>query len=126
MRFPSKGQNLSLPEVLAICTKLGLHKLHNQIRTNPPEIAFSSDGCSAWPDTWLDGSDLYEGCFIHDLHYWAGVPGDELGRLEADIWLMRWVAQRVNVQLAEKMFQGVRIGGAEWLPSPWRWGYGRR
>ena len=111
--------------MLAICTAYGLHELRALIEADPPELTFSSDGCSGWPDTWLGGRDLYEGCFIHDIFYWSGQPGDDLGRLKADAWLMLWVAENVSVRLGTTMFAGVRAGGSERLPTSWRWGFGR-
>ncbi len=123
--LPSVGQVVSLDEVLRLCEQADLHELVANIRLDPPPVPFKSDGCSAWPDTWTGGADLYPGCFFHDIWYWAGYPGDHFGRISADAWLMLWVAGNVSVGLGEKMFAGVRVGGAEWLPTRWRWGYGR-
>lgn len=123
--FPKKGEEVPTHRVLDICTFMSLHDLRGKIEADPPAIPFVSDGCSVWPDEWITGQSFYIWCFCHDIAYWAGQPGDELGRLEADAWLMLKVAKHVSVKLAEKMFAGVRIGGAEWLPTPWRWGYGR-
>ena len=125
MQLPPKGQVVPLERIRSICEHYGLHSLWQQIEANPPPKPFESDGCSSWPDTWLGGQDLYEGCFIHDVFYWSGQPGDKLGRLKADVWLMLWVAENVGVRLAETMFAGVRAGGTEKLPTSWRWGFGR-
>ena len=124
-RLPQHNQEVSLTEIKTICAHYGLEELYSLIESNPPELPFRSDGCSLWPDTWLSGKELYEGCFIHDLHYWAGVPGDAMGRLKADVWLMMWVAENVSIELAEAMFNGVRVGGGNRLETPWRWGFGR-
>jgi hypothetical protein len=125
MKLPAKGAIVPLQDLKPICEHFGLHDLWRQIESDPPAKPFKSDGCSSWPDTWFGGKDLYTGCFVHDIFYWAGRPGDELGRLKADAWLMLWVAENVSVDLGEKMFAGVRVGGADWLPTPWRWGFGR-
>jgi len=125
MSLPPRGTVVPLDEIKAICDRYQLHELRQQIENDPPPKPFKSDGCSAWPDTWFGEKDLYEGCFVHDIFYWAGRPGDDLGRLKADAWLMLWVAGNVSVDLGEKMFTGVRVGGAEWLPTPWKWGFGR-
>jgi len=125
MELPPKGEIVPLERIRSICEHYALHPLWQLIEADPPPKPFQSDGCSAWPDKWLGGQDLYEGCFIHDLFYWCGRPGDDLGRLKADAWLMLWVAQNVDVQLAQTMFIGVRTGGTEHLSTSWRWGFGR-
>ncbi len=123
--LPQAGQSVPLSRIQEICAHYALNDLWALIESDPPQQPFSSDGCSLWPDTWIAGEDLYEGCFVHDLHYWAGRPGDDLGRLEADVWLLLWVAENVSIDLAEAMFNGVRVGGSEHLNTPWRWGFGR-
>lgn len=123
--LPKKGEEVPLEDVLRLCTAFRLHDLADKIVDDPPLKTFVSDGCSMWPDTWVGGVDLYPWCLGHDLQYWAGQPGDDYGRLEADAWIMLNVAKHVSIELAETMFRGIRIGGAEWVKSPWRWGYGR-
>lgn len=123
--LPEPNAQVSMSEIEEICRHYGLTDLWSQIESNPPEIPFRSDGCSVWPDKWLRGENLYEGCFIHDLHYWSGMPGDDMGRLKADVWLMMWVAEHVSIQLGEAMFNGVRVGGSSNIDTPWRWGFGR-
>ena len=124
IKLPARCEPVPLERIRAICEHYGLKELWAQIEADPPPKPFVSDGCSGFPNAWIDGRDLYEGCFIHDLCYWAGRPGDDLGRLKADVWLMLWVAEHVDVHLGVLMFGGVRAGGSEKLPTPWRWGYG--
>lgn len=124
-QLPERNAPVSITQIETICHHYGLSGLWATIENKPPELPFRSDGCSVWPDAWFEGRDLYEGCFIHDLHYWAGLPGDKMGRLRADVWLMLWVAENVSIDLAEAMFNGVRMGGTEKLDTPWRWGFGR-
>jgi len=124
-RLPAHGTVVPLPKIKEICDHYELPELWTLIETNPPTIPFQSDGCSMWPDTWVSGKDLYEGCFVHDLYYWSGIPGDRLARLRADVWLMMWVAEHTSIELAETMFNGVRMGGGDKLNTPWRWGFGR-
>lgn len=84
-----------------------------------PDEAFSSDGCSCWPDgSWL------ECCVRHDEAYWRG--GSWMDRFKADAALARCVARGewTRWPLAAAMFVGVRLGGASFLPTPFRWGYG--
>jgi len=125
IKLPARCEPVPLERIRAICEHYGLKELWAQIEADTPPKPFVSDGCSGFPNAWIDGRDLYEGCFIHDLCYWAGRPGDDLGRLKADVWLMLWVAEHVDVHLGVLMFGGVRAGGSEKLPTPWRWGFGR-
>ena len=49
---------------------------------------------------------------MHDLKYWAGYPGEDVGRLIADAELMIDVARLLDAtEMAETMFHGVRVGG---------------
>jgi len=125
MQLPAKYQEVSLSDIQRICEHYGLDDLWRLIESDPPPRPFVSDGCSMFLDQWTKGRDLYEGCFIHDLFYWCGRPGDDLGRLKADAWLLLWVGEHVSIKLAEAMFNAVRLGGTEKLPTPWRWGFGR-
>lgn len=124
-RLPEPNTPVSMSKIQEICRHYGLTDLWSLIESNPPDIPFRSDGCSVWPDTWLKGENLYEGCFIHDLYYWSGFPDDDMGRLKADVWLMMWVAENVSIELGEAMFNGVRVGGSSNIDTPWRWGFGR-
>ena len=81
-----------------------------------PPHPFTTDGCSVSPDgDWLDC------CITHDLAYWCGGTSEE--RKLADEALKACVA-RVSPARAPFMWLGVRMGGAPWMPAPWRWGYG--
>jgi len=79
-----------------------------------PDRPFETDVCSLWPDGWWG-----EGCIAHDRDYWCGGTSQE--RLESD-WRL---AQCVGGPVGLVMFLGVRVGGVGWLPTPYRWGYGR-
>lgn len=81
-----------------------------------PPTPFTTDGCSFWPD---DG--YVECCVVHDMAYWCGGTSEE--RRTADDTL-RACIRRHERWLATWMLAGVRVGGAGWLPTPWRWGYG--
>jgi len=74
-----------------------------------------------WPDgTWGDC------CVEHDITYWCG--GSRSDRREADRLLRACAARSVTgwrgATLGALLEAGVFVGGAPWLPSPWRWGYG--
>lgn len=82
-----------------------------------PPAPFRTDGCSAWPDaTW--GAC----CVEHDVAYWCG--GSAAERLAADRELRACVDAIAGGGWATVMYWGVRLGGSDRMPLPWRWGYG--
>jgi hypothetical protein len=95
--------------------------LWERIEHNPPLSPFSSDGCSHWFDNW-DGVDLYPFCFLHDLEYWVG--GTDADRLTADCLLCIGIAQAGEIEMAEIMLAGVRIGGESHWRKSYSWGFG--
>ena len=86
--------------------------------------AFSSDGCSLFPDGNLKDRALWcDCCFTHDVAYWQG--GTEEERLQADKILRECVLKRTDSKtLADLMYEGVRAGGNPAFPMWYRWGYG--
>ena len=86
--------------------------------------AFSTDGCSLFPDRSLISKSDWCGCCVaHDLAYWRGGTAEE--RLTADHALKVCVQRASNNNtLAELMFAGVRAGGGPHFYTPYRWGYG--
>jgi hypothetical protein len=126
MPLPQKGEVVPLPRIKEICEHFGLHELWAKIAQDPPPQPFQSDGCSLWFDTW-EGEDLYPACFLHDLKYWAGYPGEDVDRLIADAELMMDVARLLqDTVMAEVMFRGVRVGGHERFKRCFSWGFGRQ
>ena len=122
--LPEKNKEVSLPEIKEICEAYGLTELWEKIEKDPPKNPFKSDGCSMWFDTWK-GISLYPACFLHDLKYWAGYPGEDVERLVADAELMIDVARLLgSTEMAETMFHGVRIGGHEIFKRSFSWGFG--
>lgn len=90
-----------------------------------PQIApFKSDGCSLFPDkSLIDSVDWSDCCLEHDVAYWQG--GTEQQRLEADSLFKDCILQKTgNKELAELMYEGVRLGGGPNFPTWYRWGYG--
>jgi hypothetical protein len=83
----------------------------------PPPIPFSTDGCSVGPSGGWS-----ECCIAHDMVYWCG--GTDAAREAADQALRACVVGHGGDEIARWMYLGVRLGGADWLPFPWRWGYG--
>jgi hypothetical protein len=126
MPLPQKGEEVPLPRIKEICEHFGLQELWAKIAKDPPPRPFRSDGCSLWLDTW-QGVSLYPACFLHDLKYWAGYPGEDVARLIADAELMIDVARLLeDIVMAEIMFRGVRVGGHEIFQRPFSWGFGRQ
>lgn len=83
---------------------------------------FKSDGCSLFPD-----GDYRNCCVAHDLAYFGG--GSWTARWRADKSLYKCVAQTKGFEhkvIAPVMWLGVRIGGVHFLPTPFRWGFGRK
>lgn len=126
MALPQKGEEVPLPKIKEICGHFGLEELWAKIAKDPPPQPFRSDGCSLWFDIW-HGVNLYPACFLHDLKYWAGYPGEDVDRLIADAELMIDVARLLqDTVMAEIMFHGVRVGGHERFKRAFSWGFGRQ
>lgn len=125
-RLPAIGATVSLEEIAAICAHYELPGLAARIAKDPPAKPFVSDGCTGWVNEW-QGVSIYPACFLHDLKYWAGYPGEDVERLAADAELMVDVARLLKgVRMAEVMFNGVRIGGHEGFRASFSWGFGRK
>ena len=86
--------------------------------------AFTSDGCSLFPDSSpLSTADWCECCFQHDIAYWRGGTIEQ--RKQADNALKQCVLEKTgNGSLANLMYEGVRFGGSPYFPNWYRWGYG--
>jgi hypothetical protein len=56
------------------------------------------------------------------MAYWRG--GAREKRRAADRELRECVDEVRNPALAFAMYEGVRVGGAPWWPTRYRWGYG--
>lgn len=88
-----------------------------QARGLIPPHRFTTDGCSMWPDGgWVHC------CVEHDVAYWCG--GTSPHRHLADEALRACVSAVRGAPMAWLMYAAVRVGGAPWLPFPWRWAYG--
>lgn len=89
-------------------------------RPEPPK-SFCSDGCSMFPD-----GNYRHCCVAHDKDYYFG--GTEKERAASDLRLYKCVkAQKgwYNKLVAPMMWVGVRVGGVSFLPTPFRWGFGK-
>jgi hypothetical protein len=125
MELPEKDSVVDFPTIKEICEYYGLLDLWEKIEKDPPKKPFVSDGCTGWVNEWK-GTSIYPACFLHDLKYWAGYPGEKVERLVADAELMIDVARLLDsTKMAELMYHGVRLGGNEKLKCAWSWGFGR-
>ena len=131
MQLPKKGEVVSLKKVKELCIYFNLFDLWDKIENDPPIKPFKSDGCSGgWPDVWKNTKgkkvSLYEACLKHDLSYWAGYIDEGMERFMADVRLMIDVALKTErPELALIMFLGVRVGGIDWIPTKFKWSFGR-
>ena len=83
---------------------------------------FETDGCTLFPD-----GNYRDCCVAHDKDYYKG--GTEKERSRSDARLYRCVKRKKGWQnkiIAPIMWLGVRIGGVRFLPTPFRWGFGKR
>ncbi len=88
-----------------------------------PLKAFSSDGCSNFPDGPTGQKGLWRECCVsHDLAYWLG--GSYEQRMQADANLEQCVKQLNQPFTATVMLAGVRAGGSPFWYTTYRWGYG--
>ncbi len=93
-----------------------------QMATNEAPSDFRSDGCSIFPD-----GNYRECCEIHDLDYFRGGTARE--RRQSDRRLYRCVRSKKGWQneiAAPVMYLGVRVFGVSILPTPFRWGFGKK
>ena len=83
---------------------------------------FKSDGCTLFPD-----GNYRDCCVAHDRDYYKGGTCKE--RSESDKRLYRCVKNKgkwYNKIVAPMMWVGVRVGGVSFLPTPFRWGFGKK
>ena len=82
---------------------------------------FKSDGCSLFPN-----GDYLDCCVQHDSTYFKG--GNWTARWRADSQLRKCVAAKDgwwHKPVSLVMWSGVRIGGVPFLPTTFRWGFGK-
>ena len=92
----------------------------NEPREIPAE--YKSDNCTFFPDC-----DYAHCCVEHDKAYYFGGSWKE--RWRADKKLYKCVAAKKGFQhkiIAPVMWLGVRVGGVSWLPTKFRWGFGKK
>jgi hypothetical protein len=84
----------------------------------PTLSAFSSNGCSVFPD-----GDTFGCCFVHDMAYWRG--GTAAERRRADRGLEQCVADVTGTHvIGGVVYLGVALFGLPGVPTRVQWGYG--
>jgi hypothetical protein len=96
----------------------------NSVSENQPTVPadFKGDGCTNFPD-----GDYADCCFEHDKAYYVG--GSWKMRWRADKKLYQCVAAKKGFKhklIAPIMWAGVRVFGVPFLPTSFRWGFGRK
>ncbi len=102
----------------SILAKRSIEEKTDESVVLPP--GFKSDGCSLFPD-----GNYRDCCVAHDIDYYKGGKG----RRSSDKRLYRCVKKKKGWQnkfIAPLIFIGVRIGGVSFLPTPFRWGFGKK
>ena len=88
------------------------------VPNTPPKLeAFSSNGCSVFPD-----GPTYGCCYVHDMAYWAG--GTAAERRKADRALELCAGDVSNHVVGGIMYAAVTIFGTPGVPTRVQWGYG--
>ena len=110
--------------IIALTALLALHTI---AQTNTDAVVksvlptFKSDGCSLFPD-----GKYLNCCVEHDRAYFDG--GSWTLRWRADKKLFKCVAAKKGFEhklIAPLMWTGVRVFGLPFLPTPFRWDFGR-
>jgi len=121
--LPAKNTPVATGELIMLCEFLDMPEEAEILRADPPKKVFVSDGASGCPDFLSEM--VYEAAFRHDLRYYLG--GTPNQREKADKQFRRDLIKIHHLprSVADFMYQAVRIGGSEELPTSWRWGFGR-
>ena len=122
MRKPLQPLFCALVLLLMVACFWSVDVFAQSVGATPEGTKFHSDGCSWFPD-----GDYADCCVEHDRSYFFG--GTARQRSHADALLYRCVASKGRFEkriIAPMMWVGVRVGGMGWLPTPFRWGYGKK
>ena len=108
--------------LLALFSVSAAAKSESDSTAKPIPANFQSDGCSLFPD-----GDYRDCCVEHDRAYFDG--GSWTLRWRADKKLYRCVAAKKGFEhklIAPVMWAGVRVFGVSFLPTSFRWGFGKK
>lgn len=102
---------------LALAACASAHDRARYAARETPPRPLHTDGCTLVPDFNFSAC-----CDAHDRHYWQG--GSCAERRQADRELVQCIRQAGHPHLAPLYGIGVRLGGTDIWPTPWRWGFG--
>lgn len=102
--------------VIITISVLGIFPQSVEIRKLPQN--YVSDNCTSFPD-----GNYADCCVEHDKAYFFG--GTKKDRRAADDRLRDCVRSKGHRFISKIMWVGVRIGGVAFLPTPFRWGFGK-
>ncbi|HRH45570.1 MAG TPA: hypothetical protein PKY82_28280 [Pyrinomonadaceae bacterium] len=84
-------------------------------------VGFKSDGCTGFPD-----GNYYDCCVEHDLDYYYGGSWRERWRSDKRFYgCIKSKGGFKHKVLAQMMWVAVRLLGAPFLPTSFRWGFGK-
>ncbi len=121
--FKSNAQKILFAILFIIICSIGLSAQTDVKKTDETTVpaTFESDGCSMFPDC-----DYRICCVEHDKEYYVG--GNWKQRWRSDKKLYKCVAAKKGFQhkfIAPVMWLGVRAFAVPWLPTSFRWGFGK-
>lgn len=94
--------------------------VESQTSEVPPD--FKSDGCTYFPD-----GNYRDCCVAHDNDYYKGGSWKERRRSDNRLYsCVRNKSGWKNKIIAPMMWVGVRVFGTAWLPTKFRWGFGKK
>ncbi|CAN5416397.1 hypothetical protein BH20ACI1_BH20ACI1_17050 [soil metagenome] len=109
--------------LFSLSLSIGAFAQESSKSANKPVLPadFKSDGCSMFPDC-----DYRACCVEHDKEYYIG--GSWKQRWRSDKKLYKCVAAKKGFQhkiISSIMWLGVRAFAVPWLPTSFRWGFGK-
>lgn len=126
LKSMGKQHLLALTIILSACCQACSTTTSSSSSSAAAELkTFESDGCTCVPDGPRSDPDKWHPfCEEHDLAYWKG--GTRRDRLNADRKLKAAIKESGHPCISEIYFIGTRFGGTPYLPTPWRWGFGKK
>lgn len=119
--FNTDIQRIIIIILFSLSLPIGADAQKGSARQSVLPADFQSDGCSKFPD-----GDYRDCCVEHDKTYYVG--GNWTQRWHSDKKLYECVAAKNGFEhkfIAPVMWLGVRAFGVPWLPTSFRWGFGK-
>jgi hypothetical protein len=132
MDLPKIGEIVTTGRAKGLCAHFGFGQLVARIEATPQAFTeWKFDGASMIPDGLVSEltniPDLTQIALRHDLKYAYGEPGNEREREQADQEFRReLVADGATAEVAEVMFQAVRLFGDPPIKTKFSWGFARK